>query len=75
MRAAYQRHDSTATSAGSTLAIGSRTTDPSTRTRPALIARRARTMSPTNGATISSSRNSAGTAAGFGRSLLAAGEA
>lgn len=76
-RAAYQRHDSTATSAGSTRRIGSRTTRPSTRTNPALIARRARTISPTTGATTSSNRNAptAGGAAGTTRrSPLAAGE-
>ena len=78
MRAAYQRHDSTATSAGSTLAIGSRTTRPPTRTKPALIARRARTISPTTGATTSSNRNAptAARAAGITRrSPLAADEA
>ena len=77
MRAAYQRHDSTATSAGSTLAIGSRTTRPPTLTRPALIARRARTISPTTGATTSSNRNAptAARAAGITRrSPLAADE-
>ena len=52
-----RHHESTATSAGSTRNIGSRTTRPPTRTKPALIARRARTISPTTGATTSSNRN------------------